>query len=36
MKITFPKTTTSTSTFKPATILKGKPKGGCSSCNKKR
>jgi hypothetical protein len=37
MKLTFPKTTSNPagSVYKPATILKGKPKG-CSSCGKKK
>lgn len=35
MKLTFPKPANTSNVFKPATILKGKPKG-CSSCNKKK
>jgi hypothetical protein len=37
MKLTFPKTISkhAGSVYKPATILKGKPKG-CSGCRKKK
>lgn len=36
MKLTFPKMSkTSGSVLKPATILKGQPRG-CASCNKKK